>query len=161
MHYDVVESGPSRFPEWLVEAINAGGEGELYSALFSGPDAQRRAEEYAAWKNAVVLGASPVLGRPEHPRSPHWPSVRRAHLLREPACAVCGATDDAQVHHVQPFHLHPERELDPANFITLCERAGSNHHLLFGHLLDWHSWNPRVREDAAAWAEKIRTRAAA
>ena len=37
--------------EWRVEAINEQGEGEIYIALFSGPEAQSRAEEYAAWKN--------------------------------------------------------------------------------------------------------------
>jgi hypothetical protein len=36
--------------DWRVEAINFASEGECYVAIFSGPDAQERAEEYAAWK---------------------------------------------------------------------------------------------------------------
>jgi hypothetical protein len=36
---------------WRVEAINYEGDGEGYVAIFVGPDAQSRAEEYAAWKN--------------------------------------------------------------------------------------------------------------
>ena len=37
--------------EWVVEAINLDGEGECYGARFSGPLAEDRAKEYAAWKN--------------------------------------------------------------------------------------------------------------
>ena len=42
--------------EWVVEAINYEGElggdaGEIFAAIFSGPLAKERAEEYAGWKN--------------------------------------------------------------------------------------------------------------
>jgi hypothetical protein len=36
--------------DWRVEAIDHASEGECYVAIFSGPAAQERAEEYAAWK---------------------------------------------------------------------------------------------------------------
>ena len=36
--------------EWVVEAINHEGDGEIYIAAFSGPEAKERAAEYAAWK---------------------------------------------------------------------------------------------------------------
>lgn len=91
-------------------------------------------------------------------RSSHWAKVRAEHLEREPACAVCGSTKGLQVHHVQPFHLHPEFELDPANLITLCGPEEHNCHLLFGHLCSYQSWNPDVREDARMWAAKIKGR---
>ena len=36
------------FPgEWLVEAIDHGSEGEIYRAIFSGPNAEQRARDYA------------------------------------------------------------------------------------------------------------------
>lgn len=35
---------------WGVEAINTAGDGEIYMAIFSGPEARDRAREYAAWK---------------------------------------------------------------------------------------------------------------
>ena len=35
---------------WAVEAINIDGDGEVYMAVFSGPDARGRAEEYASMK---------------------------------------------------------------------------------------------------------------
>lgn len=81
-------------------------------------------------------------------RSPEWPAVAHAHLAKEPACRVCGHRGQGlQVHHVKPFHLYPNLELDPNNLITLCELKGRDHHLLIGHLDDWESYNPQVRTD--------------
>ena len=51
MKYEVIESKQSP-DEWRVEAINYNIEGEVYGAIFFGPDARSRAEEYAAWKSA-------------------------------------------------------------------------------------------------------------
>jgi len=44
-----------------------------------------------------------------------------------------------------PFHIEPERELDPANLMTLCQDC----HLYIGHLKDWTRHNPHARVDAA------------
>lgn len=57
----------------------------------------------------------------ENRRSPHWSTVRKAHLEKHPACEVCGATAKLEVHHKLPFHLHPALELEGSNLITLCE----------------------------------------
>lgn len=87
-------------------------------------------------------------------RSGQWPRVRRAHLKREPACVACGRADDLEVHHVVPYHLAPDRELDPDNLVTLC---ASPCHLVFGHLLDFRQrHNPQVREDAARYLARLR-----
>lgn len=94
-------------------------------------------------------------------RSGRWPTARRNHLLKFPNCQVCGeAKLKVEVHHVKPFHLHPELELDPDNLITLCESMhnGVSCHQLFGHLGDFHSVNKDVRQDAKEWAEKITKR---
>lgn len=49
MRYDVFLD--RKFPgDWRVEAI--GNDGEVYVTIFSGPDAEARAREYAAWKSA-------------------------------------------------------------------------------------------------------------
>lgn len=45
---------------WRVEAIDEENEGVIYMALFSGPDARAKAQEYAAWKSARE-GNRPVL----------------------------------------------------------------------------------------------------
>jgi len=88
-------------------------------------------------------------------RSPEWPSVEREHRLREPACAACGYKGDGiQVHHIKPFHLHPQLELDPNNLITLCQVDGREHHLLLGHLDDWESFNEHVRSDVKHFYRK-------
>ena len=88
----------------------------------------------------------------EAKRSPQWRAVRRAFLREHPVCELCGNTIRLNVHHVEPFHLAPEKELDPANLITLCEGSqvpdlfGLNCHLWAGHLGNWESINPRVRK---------------
>jgi 5-methylcytosine-specific restriction endonuclease McrA len=88
-------------------------------------------------------------------RSPHWSRVADEHLLREPACVACGYRGrHVQVHHVKPFHLHPDLELDPNNLITLCEARGREHHLLLGHLDSWHSYNEHIRADAKHFYRK-------
>lgn len=103
------------------------------------------------WLSGWVLGKDP---RTPRPRSLQWPKVRAAHLLRHPACEVCRTRKKLEVHHTKPFHLWPEFELDPANLMTLCDP----HHLLFGHLMDWRSWNPRVWDDAEEWRRKLAAR---
>ncbi|WP_338258291.1 HNH endonuclease [Dictyobacter halimunensis] len=88
-------------------------------------------------------------------RSPEWPQVAHEHLSREPACVVCGHRGKGlQVHHIKPFHLYPELELDPRNLVTLCETRGRTHHLLIGHLDDWESYNLHVRADAKRYANQ-------
>jgi len=50
MQYEVAES--RGYPnQWHVEAV--GEDGEVYVAIFSGPEARTRAEEYAIFKNGV------------------------------------------------------------------------------------------------------------
>lgn len=89
-----------------------------------------------------------IARRHGHERSSEWPRVEKEHLLHEPACVACGHRGKGlQVHHIKPFHLHPNLELEPSNLITLCEIEGRDHHLLLGHLDEWESYNPNVRED--------------
>lgn len=85
-----------------------------------------------------------------HARSPHWPKVEAAHLAAEPFCRYCGGTKSLQVHHKEPFHLDPTKELDPTNLITLCEdyKDGVECHLHVGHLGNWKSFNPHVADVA-------------
>jgi hypothetical protein len=39
--------------EWRAEACGIDDDGSCYVTIFTGPGAQQRAEEYAAWKNVV------------------------------------------------------------------------------------------------------------
>lgn len=100
-------------------------------------------------------GVSPLFGGV--PRSPEWPTVRKAHLLRDPVCNICGGTKKLNVHHVLPFHVDKTLELNPDNLITLCDGAGNgNHHLIFGHFGNYATkWNPQIRTEAPFWRKRF------
>ena len=90
-------------------------------------------------------------GKPAVERSHRWETVRNRHLKDNAICAACGATDHLQVHHIRPFHLFPELELEPSNLITLCEKGiidedkqNDNHHLELGHGGDFRKNNPKA-----------------
>ncbi len=105
----------------------------------------------------AVEGKAPLSAK----RSGRWPAVRANFLKVNPKCAVCGRSDSIEVHHVRPFHMHPELELDPSNLISLCESkwfGGLNCHLLVGHLGSFKSWNVTVKDDATFLADKFAKR---
>lgn len=79
-------------------------------------------------------------------RSPHWSTLRDQHLKENGECAACGSKKSLQVHHIRPFHLQPELELDPENLITLCMDEWDCH-LTIGHGGSFRSYNPCVEED--------------
>jgi 5-methylcytosine-specific restriction protein A len=91
----------------------------------------------------------------QNPRSPKWPSCRKRHLLTQPSCQACGNTKNVSVHHILPFHLRPDLELDPSNLLSLCE-DGPNCHLTWGHLLDWKQYNPQVVKDSALYLSRLK-----
>lgn len=94
-------------------------------------------------------------------RSPQWPGVRKAHLAKNPLCALCGSKKKVEVHHIKPFHLNPHLELEPSNLITLCENKTVGKlicHLVFGHLGDYRSFNENVIADVQSWNQKIANR---
>ena len=101
------------------------------------------------------------VGKPAVKRSPHWESVRNLHLKNNSVCAACGKTNNLQVHHIRPFHLFPELELDLGNLITLCEvfvdnddSGDDNHHLQLGHGGDFHKNNTKVLDDVNRYRVK-------
>lgn len=90
-------------------------------------------------------------------RSPRWNSVRKNFLAKNPICAVCEGTEKIEVHHIVPFHLNPDLELEESNLITLCESKsyGIICHLLVGHLGNYKNVNPSAKEDALFWNERL------
>jgi hypothetical protein len=51
LQYETIED--NRHPgDFRVEAIDTKADGEVYTAIFTGPDAESRAREYADWKNS-------------------------------------------------------------------------------------------------------------
>lgn len=101
----------------------------------------------ADWLDSM-RAPTPVGG----PRSPRWQDVRDE-FLRDGECLACGTREKLEAHHVQPFHLHPELELERSNLVALCR----NHHLVFGHLGCFRCDNPRVVEDATTYRDRIKT----
>jgi 5-methylcytosine-specific restriction protein A len=81
-------------------------------------------------------------------RSPHWRTVEKHFREKNPRCAACGGKAHLQVHHCEPFHSHPELELEPTNLIGLC-MGRHECHIRIGHGDDFHFYNPDVRKDAA------------
>ena len=82
-------------------------------------------------------------------RSPKWDATRKKHLKLYPECEFCGNKANLSVHHILPFHLRPDLELEESNLITLCEKSdkyGWSCHYLLGHSLDWHGFVPTVRK---------------
>lgn len=106
------------------------------------------------WQNRESLKTMGAI------RSPKWRKVREEHLRRNPNCAVCGGDKVIEVHHIIPFHLKPELELDPSNLITLCEEGknGIVCHRAIGHLGSYQSINHDVENDSEIWRWKIKNR---
>lgn len=125
------------------------------------PDQVAEAQDWGEFTYGDNVGAD---------RSGKWPTVRKHFLEEHPVCESCGASDFLNVHHIQPFHVHPELELSTENLIVLCtgDRAAGgdsndpnsssyNCHFRIGHDPDgpdgprgsnWKLSNPNVRSDA-------------
>ena len=67
-------------------------------------------------------------------RSSLWDETRDEFVKKHPECAACGAVKRLQVHHILPFHIHPELELDTQNLIVLCMDTNECH-LIIGHAI--------------------------
>ena len=116
----------------------------------------------------VVIPTAPSVSLPQwlvnflnrdklgNARSNTWPAFRKIYIKKN--CECCGRPSKLlkplQLHHKNPFHLHPELELDPDNVITLCDDC----HLLLGHLGNFQSWNPTVDIDVPIWNKKVLNR---
>lgn len=100
-------------------------------------------------KQFVKVVKDLVQGKPVKLRSSKWSKVRKQFVVAHPTCAACGSSSKLEVHHIKPFHLHPELELEFGNLMTLCENKSTKCHLMLGHLGDWHDFNPNVVVDAA------------
>lgn len=101
-------------------------------------------------------------------RSSKWSTVRNQFVAAHPVCEACGTSENLNVHHIKPFHNHPELELDLKNLITLCSGSYANGryncHFKIGHDPDgpagskspnWMLSNPRVRLDARSHRQRL------
>jgi len=86
-------------------------------------------------------------------RSPKWAAFEKR-FVRGKACVCCGAKGPLTGHHVIPYHVRPDLELDEANIRPVC--TGVDCHLVIGHLKDFRLWNEDFDADAAAFLQKRR-----
>lgn len=96
----------------------------------------------------------PVPESLKQSRSSKWEKVRNEHLKQEPKCAICETDNEIEVHHIKPFHVYPDLELESSNLITLCR----THHYDIAHLRDWSAYNPNIKIDCMWLNYKIRHR---
>jgi hypothetical protein len=84
-------------------------------------------------------------------RSSGWGRVRANWIKNNPKCLACGTIHNLDVHHIKPYHLFPELELDTANLVTLCR----THHYQIGHFKDWRKYNIDVVVDSILFFQRI------
>lgn len=89
-------------------------------------------------------------------RSSKWSSFAKEVIKDHPYCSSCGDTRQLHVHHIKPFHLYPELELEKDNVIVLCMKFKC--HFIVGHLKNWKSWNNHVKEMAQNTLQMIKLR---
>lgn len=85
-------------------------------------------------------------------RSPQWQSVRKIHLVNNNVCAACGRNKKLEVHHIVPVHIDASKELELDNLITLCDDPC---HFVFGHLMDYKSWNKHIVNDCLVYLNRV------
>jgi len=84
------------------------------------------------------------------PRSPHWETVRRK-FINGKKCAGCESSSTLEAHHIVPFDVNPDLELEPNNLICLCREC----HFQLGHLRNWSAYNPSVIDDSAVYLQRF------
>lgn len=84
-------------------------------------------------------------------RSYKWKKLRIKHLEQENSCRACSSVKNLHVHHIVPVHVDSSKEFEETNLITLCKTC----HFVFGHLMDWNSWNQDVIKDSEVYNNKV------
>lgn len=120
---------------------------------------QQNISAWSVWLSAVSSWLRHLLdpGSLGAARSPKWEEFKKEYAKTHlPVCAVCGGTSQLNLHHLKPFHVFPELELDPANVIWLCN--AKRHHIEIGHLGNFQSINPHGLSDVNLWRDKERNK---
>ncbi len=79
------------------------------------------------------------------PRSPKFAKLAKEFIKEKGGkCEATGVSFDLEVHHIKPYHLYPELELEKSNLIVLTHWI----HFFLAHLGRWASWNEKIVEHA-------------
>lgn len=80
-------------------------------------------------------------------RSSQWPRVRKEYLRGHEECEVCGKRKgllrSLEAHHILPFHLFPDKELEIDSLVAVCRSC----HWSFCHFFSWASFNKDIKQD--------------
>jgi hypothetical protein len=90
-------------------------------------------------KHDEVLTAKTVFIA-EAARDHRWHAFKNK-IIEGKRCSICGSDKNLTGHHKKPFFQYPELELDPENIEVLCENPSRNCHFVFGHLMNWQTYN--------------------
>lgn len=103
---------------------------------------------HLAWLSEVWSGIRQSFSRrmESRARSGSWRTFRNAFIREHPTCLSCGKRAE-EVHHGEPYHHAPERELDPANCFAYCRAC----HYFVCHFGDWKTHNPEHTKLAAIY----------
>jgi hypothetical protein len=92
--------------DWIAGAVDYESEGECYTAVFTGFDAERCAREYVAWKNSVPVNAIPAQAICFFRDGDQWCAVHGDFVSLQESNAGFGATFDEAM---RDLDQHPDR----------------------------------------------------
>ena len=84
-------------------------------------------------------------------RSMEWKQFRAGIIKAQPTCIICGGCESLEAHHLKPFHLFPELEMEETNIAVLCDKPGRCCHFVWGHFYNWRTYNPKLHIAVAFW----------
>jgi 5-methylcytosine-specific restriction enzyme A len=88
-------------------------------------------------------------------RSGKWRTIEKHFIAINSVCSACGGNKNLEAHHIIPFHINKNLELDPNNLITLCMGINRDCHLLIGHGGSFRRINANSVADAAEISKDI------
>ena len=87
-------------------------------------------------------------------RSSKWSALEKSFKKQFPTCACCRTNKKVQIHHIVPFHVSPELELEPTNLISLC-MSKRMCHLQIAHCGSFRKWTENIRQYASILSKDI------
>ena len=93
-------------------------------------------------------------------RNSGWHKASEAYIREVGQCEFCGAKlgeegVELEVHHVEPFHVRPDLEMEKSNWAVLCRKPHDCHRLV-GHFRNFSLWNPLLRPFLEIWKFVLR-----
>lgn len=75
---------------------------------------------------------------------------RKAVILRDKKCAVCGIKRTLNVHHLYPYKSYPNLRYDPNNGALLCHKHHKEFHHTYGNKVTARDFHYYVKTKSSA-----------